>query len=254
MADPYFVGKTALVSGSGAGIGQASALAFAARGAKVMVCDIDLAGAEETAAMIHAAGGKAEAMRIDASDAGEVERLVKATLDQFGSLDFAHNNVGCGVGKPLEELTEADYDYSVDLSLKTAFLGMRYQLPVMRQRGGGSVVNTASMAGISTTQAADMPYAGAKAGVIQMTAHAARAYGQHNIRVNCIAPGLVATKIISEMYTYEQQVALASDHIIKRPVKPEEIAAAVTFLCSAEAAMITGICLPVDGGQNAMRG
>lgn len=254
MLDPHFSGKTALVTGSGAGIGQASAIAFAARGARVMVCDINLSGAEETAALIHSVGGEAEAMRIDATDAGAVDRLVQATLDRFGSLDFAHNNVGCGTGKPLEALTEADYAFSVDLSLKTAFLGMRYQLPAMRQRGGGSIVNTASMAGISTTQAADIAYSGAKAGVIQMTAHAARTYGQHNIRVNCIAPGLVATKIISEMYTPEEQIALASDHIIKRPVKPEEIAAAVIFLCSAEAAMITGIVLPVDGGQNAMRG
>ena len=123
----------------------------------------------------------------------------------------------------------------------------------MREGGGGVIVNTASMSAISTTQAADIVYAGAKAAVIQMTAHAARGYAQHNIRVNCVAPSLTSTKIISQMYSYDEQVALASDHLIKRPIRPEEIAAAVTFLCSSDAEMITGIVLPVDGGQNANR-
>ena len=253
MSEPQFRGKTALVSGSGAGIGRASAQAFAAKGARVMVCDISLADTEETAALIHAAGGEAEAMQCDATDDAAVQRLIQATLDRFGSLDFAHNNVGCGTGKALEDLTEADYQFSVDTSFKSCYLGLRYELPVMRARGGGVIVNTASMSAISTTQAADIVYAGAKAGVIQMTAHAARGYAQHNIRVNCVAPGLVATKIISQMYSHEEQVGFAADHLIKRPIKPEEVAAAVTFLCSAEAAMITGIALPVDGGQNANR-
>ncbi|HEY6869632.1 MAG TPA: glucose 1-dehydrogenase [Novosphingobium sp.] len=250
MTDPHFLDKTALVTGSGAGIGRASARAFAARGARVMVCDINLADAEETAAQIHAAGGQAEAMRVDATDDAAVQQLVKATLDRFGSLDFAHNNVGCGVGKPVEELTPADYDFVIDVTFKSVYLGLRYQLPVMRERGGGAIVNTASMAGVSTVQSSDIVYSGAKAGVIHMTAHAARGYAQHNIRVNCIAPGLVATKVISEMFTPEQQVALAGDQLFKRPIRPEEIAATVTFLCSAEAAMITGIMVPVDGGLN----
>lgn len=253
MSEPQFRGKTALVTGSGAGIGRASAQAFATKGARVMVCDLNLADAEETAALIHAAGGEAEAMQCDATNEAAVQRLIQATLDRFGSLDFAHNNVGCGTGKTLEDLTEADYQFSVDTSFKSVYLGLRHELPVMRARGGGVIVNTASMAGISTTQAADIVYAGAKAGVIQMTAHAARTYAQHNIRVNCVAPGLVATKVISQMYSHEEQIALASDHLIRRPIKPEEIAAAVTFLCSAEAAMITGIVMPVDGGQNANR-
>lgn len=253
MTDTHFNGKTALVTGAGSGIGQASALAFAAKGARVMVTDINLDAAEETVRQIAAAGGEAAARKVDATNPEEVKSLIRATLDRFGSLDFAHNNVGCGTGKALEDIGPADYDFTINLSFKSVFLGMRYQLPVMRERGGGVIVNTASMAGISTTQAADMVYAGAKAGVIQMTAHAARAYGQHNIRVNCIAPGLVATPIIQQMFTPEQQIEMASDHIIKRPVRPEEIAAAVIFLCSAEAAMITGLVLPVDGGQNAMR-
>lgn len=253
MTDPHFVGKTALVTGSGAGIGRASAFAFAARGAKIMIADINLADAEETAQLIHASGGEAEARHVDATDGAAVEALVRATLDRFGSLDFAHNNVGCGVHKPFEELTEADYRFVTDTSFKSVFLGLRHQLPVMRAQGGGAVVNTASMAGISTTQAAEMIYAGSKAAVIHMTAHAARAYGPHNIRVNCVAPGLVATKIVNAMFTPEQQAELAADQIFKRAVRPEEVAATVTFLCSAEAAMITGLVIPVDGGQNAIR-
>jgi NAD(P)-dependent dehydrogenase (short-subunit alcohol dehydrogenase family) len=253
MSGQDFAGKAALVTGAGAGIGRASAIAFAQRGARVMVADLSLTDAEETASLIHAAGGEAEARHCDATQAPLVEQLVQSTLDRFGSLDFAHNNVGAGNGKPLEQLTEADYEWISDVTLKSVFLGMRHQLPVMRERGGGVVINTASMAGISTVQTADIVYAGCKAAVIQMTAHAARTYGPHNIRVNCVAPGLVATKIVSDMFTPDQQVAMSGDHIIERPIRPKEVADAVLFLCSDRAAMITGHCLPVDGGQSAKR-
>ncbi len=253
QADPHFTGKTALVTGAGAGIGRASAMAFAARGARVMVADIDHTAAQETAALIATTGGTAEAIRCDATDGASVEQLVKTTLDHFGSLDFAHNNVGCGVVKPFADLTEDDYRFISDVTFKSVFLGLRHQLPVMQARGGGAVVNTASMAGISTTPAADIVYAGSKAAVIQMTAYAARMFGPHNIRVNCVAPGLVATKIITELFTLEQQAELAADQIFRRAILPEEVAATVVFLCSADAAMITGLVVPVDGGINAIR-
>ncbi|WP_158637696.1 SDR family NAD(P)-dependent oxidoreductase [Novosphingobium taihuense] len=239
--------------GAGAGIGRATAIAFAERGARVMTADLSLADAEETAALVHAAGGVAEAIQCDATQSEMVDRLVLKTLERFGSLDFAHNNVGAGNGKPLEDLTEQDYEWISDASFKSVFLGMRYQLPVMRAHGGGVVVNTASMAGISTVQTADIVYAGSKAAVMQMTAHAARTYGQYNIRVNCIAPGLVATKIVNGMFSPEQQIAMAADHLFPRLVKPEEVAAAVVFLCSDQAAMISGHVLPVDGGMIAKR-
>lgn len=253
MTDPHFLGKTALVTGAGAGIGRASAQALAARGARVMVSDISLPDAEQTAAQIREGGGEADIMRCDATNGADVEKLVQKTIARFGSLDFAHNNVGVGNGKPLEELSESDYHFISDVSFKSVFLGLRYQLPAMRAQGGGAVVNTASMAGISTVQTADIVYAGSKAAVIQMTAHAARAYAPFNIRVNAVAPGLVATKIVCEMFTPEQQLAMADDHLIKRLVEPEEVAAAVVFLCSGQAAMISGLVLPVDGGMNAVR-
>lgn len=251
--DLHFHGKTVLITGGGAGIGRASAQAFAARGARVMLCDINAASAGETAQLIVDAGGEAEAMPCDATDWASVEKLVHATVDRFGSLDFAHNNVGCGVVKPFEELDEKDYQFVTDTTFKSVFMSMRHELPIMRKLGGGAIVNTASMAGVSTTPSADIIYSGAKAAVIQMTAYAARMFGPHNIRVNCIAPGLVATKIVQEMFNEEQQAELASDQIFKRALRPEEIANAVVFLCSEHAAMITGINLPVDGGINAIR-
>jgi NAD(P)-dependent dehydrogenase (short-subunit alcohol dehydrogenase family) len=253
MIEDHFSGKTALVTGAGAGIGEASARAFAARGARVMVADIKEAEAAAVAQAIRDSGGEAEAIGCDATDEDAVIALIETTLARFGSLDFAHNNVGCGTGKPIEELTAADYEFTMNLTFKTVYLGLRHELPIMRARGGGVIVNTASMAGVSTTPASDMIYSGAKAGVIQMTAYAARAYAPHNIRVNCIAPGLVATKVISEMFTPEQQAAMAGDQLFKRPLRPDEIAASVMFLCSPDAAMITGLNLPVDGGINAVR-
>ncbi len=252
MNDPHFNGKTALVTGSGNGIGQASARAFAAKGARVVVSDIDLAAAEATAASIKAVGGEATAIHCDATNWDSVAALMQGTLAAYGSLDFVHNNVGCGVATPFEDMTDAEYHWISDVTFKSVFLGLRHEFPIMKEKGG-AIVNTASMAGVSTVLSADLVYAGAKAAVIQMTAQAARRFGPHGIRVNCIAPGLVATKVISDMFTPEQQVELASGQLFKRAIRPEEIAAAVIYLCSAEAAMISGVCLPVDGGHNAVK-
>jgi len=254
MSDPHFKGRTALVTGAGAGIGRASALAFAGRGANVMIADIDAAAAAETAQLVRDMGATCAAMGCDVTREDAVTGLIGATLARFGSLSFAHNNVGSSRGQRLEEVSEADYQYTIDVCFKSVFLCLKHEIPALRAGGGGAIVNTASMAGASTTDAANIVYAGAKAGVIHMTAYAARMYAKDNIRVNCVAPGLVATKIISEIYTPAEQDSLAAaSQLFGRIIQPEEIAATVVFLCSAEAAMITGIMVPVDGGLNAIR-
>jgi len=252
MPEPHFQGKTALVTGAGNGIGRASALGFARRGARVMVADIDEAAAAETARRVREAGGEAEYMVCDATKEESVAALVRATIERLGGLNFAHNNVGAMKGQKLEEVTEDDYYFTSDICFKSVFLGLKHEVKAMRDGGGGAIVNTASMAGASTVDSANIVYAGAKAAVIHMTAYAARMYAPDNIRVNCVAPGLVATKIVTDLFNKTEQDAMASGQLFKRILQPEEIAATVVYLCSAEASMITGIMVPVDGGANAI--
>jgi len=251
MADPHFQGKTALVTGAGNGIGRASALAFARRGARVMVADIDEAAAADTARRVRDAGGEAEFMVCDATKEESVAALIRATVDRLGGLHFAHNNVGAMKGQKLEEITEEDYYFTTDICFKSVFLGLKHEVKAMRG-GGGAIVNTASMAGASTVDSSNIVYSGAKAAVIHMTAYAARMYAPDNIRVNCVAPGLVATKIVTDLFNKAEQDAMASGQLFKRILQPEEIAATVVYLCSVEASMITGIMVPVDGGANAV--
>jgi NAD(P)-dependent dehydrogenase (short-subunit alcohol dehydrogenase family) len=254
MANLEFSGRTALVSGAGAGIGRACARSFARNGAAVAVADINASDAAETVNLIRAEGGIAEAFQCDATKHLEVERLCSAILDRFGSIDILHNNVGSSRGSCIEDVSESDYEFTIDTTFRSVFLGLKHVLPIMRRQGGGVVVNTASMSGMSTEATANIVYAAAKAGVIHMTAYAARNYAAHNIRVNCIAPGGVSTKIVNELFTPEEQSALAARlQLIPRMIRPEEIAAMVIYLCSSNATMMTGVTIPVDGGINALR-
>lgn len=244
-------GKVALVTGGGSGIGQASAMALAQDGAGVVVADIDVDAGEAVARDICGNGGKASFIRANAAIEADVATLVERVVAEFGGLDCAHNNVGLGKSGPtITTLTIDEWDWTMNLSLKSTWLAMKYQIPVMLKAGHGAIVNTASMAGVQCTAAASPAYSAAKAGVIHLTKYASHAYAGQGVRVNSISPGLVATPHIAEILSPEQQAQIASaNQLIARAVKPSEIADAVVYLCSDRSAMVTGINLEVCGGH-----
>ncbi|MBG6119949.1 MULTISPECIES: SDR family NAD(P)-dependent oxidoreductase [unclassified Sphingobium] len=243
-------GKVALVTGGGSGIGRASALALAASGAAVAIADLDAEAAGSVAAEIIAGGGHALALAGDASLEPDVARMIAEVVEALGGLDYAHNNVGIGSSGPtvIDQSVE-DWDRTMNLSLKSAWLGMKYEIPAMLARGGGAIVNTASMAGVRYSPAASPAYSAAKAGVVFLTRYTANAYAAQNIRVNSVSPGLTATPHIQQHFTLEQQADMTrGGQLITRAVLPEEIAEAVLFLLSDRSAMITGTNQEVCGG------
>jgi len=236
-------GRAALITGAASGIGRASALAFAAAGANVALLDIDAAGLAETAAAARALGAPAELIQADVTDLGAVTGAVARTVEVFGRLDAAHNNAGVlGPYVQLDEYSEADFLRVLQVDLVGVWRCMRAEIRQMRAQRAGAIVNTSSMLG-----AAAMPdngaYVAAKHGVHGLTRAAALELGGTGIRVNAIAPGVTRTGMTSAV----------SDELLRsvplgRIAEPEEIAAAVIWLCSPEASYITGSVLAADGG------
>jgi len=244
-------GKVALVTGAGEGIGEAVARALTAEGAKVVIADIRPEVGEEAAHRIAQAGGTVSFIRTDATKEDQVEALIARTVSLYGRLDCAHNNVGSGrSGSTITSMEMDEWDWTLDISLKSTWLAMKYEVPVMLANGGGAIVNTASMAGVFCTPVASAAYSAAKAGVIHLTRYASDAYAGQGIRVNSIAPGLVATPTVVGMLDDAQQAAVAAEkQLIARAVKPEEIADGVVYLLSARSSMVTGINLEICGGR-----
>jgi len=241
-------GRVAIVTGAGSGIGRAVALALALDGARVMLADIDMVAIEAVAAEIVSQGREARTFCMDATSEQDQGALVAATLDRFGKLDCAVNNVGAGTtGVGVCDETRKDWDRTIALSLTSTWLGMKHQIPAMP--GGGAIVNTASMAGVRYSASASPSYSAAKAAVLHLTRYAAHAHAEQGIRVNSVSPGLAATAIVDRMFTAEQQAEMAArGQLIARAVMPMEVAEAVLFLCSDRSAMTTGTNLEVCGG------
>ena len=245
-----FEGKVALVTGAASGIGRASALAFARAGAKTVIADVVVEGGEETVRMIKAAGGDALFVRVDVSQAAEVETLIQKIVERYGRLDYAHNNAGIeGEGAPTADCTEENWDRIININLKGVWLCMKYAIPQMLKQGGGAIVNTASVAGLIGVPGGSA-YCAAKGGVVQLTRTAALEYATAGIRVNAVCPGAIRTPMVERIVANRPEVeaVFIAGEPIGRLGKPEEIAEAVVWLCSDAASFVTGVPLPVDGG------
>ncbi len=245
-----FEGKVVLITGAAAGLGKCSALAFSKRGAKVVIDDIDVEKGEETARQINKVGGEAIFVKADVTKANEVEMLVKKTVDTYGRLDCAHNNVGRGDRTALIEGTETDWAQIMDANLKSIWLCMKYEIIYMIKHGGGAIVNTSSVAGIIGSPNGSF-YAASKWGVIGLTKSAALEYARANVRINSVCPfGMVGTPMHTRMLASEPEFVAAAvkEAPLGREANPEEVAEAVVWLCSDAASYVIGHNLVVDGG------
>lgn len=243
-----FKGKVAVVTGAASGIGAAIARALAADGAKVLVADLDLAGAEQVANAIKVSGGTARAHEVNVADAVEVEAMVDAAKAAFGGLHLAVNNAG--IGGPAAITGEYPLDgwhKVIDINLNGVFYGMRYQLPAIVASGGGAIVNMASILG-SVGFATAPAYVAAKHAVVGLSKVAAIEYAKHGVRINSIGPGFIDTPLLSRNLDEATLTVIRGMHPVGRLGTSEEVAALTAFLLSDDASFITGSYHLVDGG------
>lgn len=242
------VGKVALVTGAGSGIGKAIALAFAKEGASVAVADVDSLGGEETISEIQALGARGIFISCDVSKKADVRTLVEETVRQFGQLDFACNNAGVHHAKPesFTEIEEEEWDRIIAINLKGVFFCMQSEILQMQKQGNGVIVNVASMAGI-VAEPGGYCYTASKHGVMGLTKVAAFEHAQMGIRINAVCPAVIDTPMVDKLPEETRQMMLGM-HPIGRFGRPEEIAGAVMWLCSDLAGFVTGTGVILDGG------
>jgi NAD(P)-dependent dehydrogenase (short-subunit alcohol dehydrogenase family) len=245
-------GKAGLVTGAAGGIGRATALALAREGAAgVLVTDLESRreDGEETVRLIEQEGGHAAFAAADVSVEADCQAVVARTVEAFGHLDFAHNNAGVELQETIVGTEEADFDRVIAVNLKGVWLGMKHQIPRMLEHGGGSIVNTASLAGLVAVPSL-AAYIASKHGVVGLTRAAAVEHANEGVRVNCVCPAAIRTAMI-EILPPERQQELIAPQAMNRLGDPAEVAESVVWLISDRSSFVTGIALSVDAGAMA---
>jgi len=249
-------GKVALITGTGGGQGRAAALRFAAEGATVVGCDLKPAGADETLAMVHGAGGRmASQAPVDLTDEEAVKAWIDFAVAEFGDFDILYNNAAAIRSGTIDVMSREDFVWTLDNEITLVFLAVKHSLPVFRRRGGGAIVNISSVAGLigagmPGNNLGNLAHCVAKAGVIRMTEVLSVELASLNVRVNNIAPGVVETPALAPFLADEAaRQAFIGMGVIPRIGQPDDVVNAALFLVSDEASYITGVTLPVDGGQ-----
>lgn len=245
-------GKVAIITGGGRGMGREIALTFAKAGANIAVCDLSLANLTEVEEEIRAVGGKCLSLAIDISKKDQVEEMMAKVHAHFGKIDILINNAGICISSSLLETSVEEWDANMNVNLKGAFLCLQGAAKYMVEQKYGKIVNISSICGRGAVSEG-VAYSASKAGVIQVTCNAAAELGKHNINVNSIAPGFVATPLVREGKTAEEYAAMITEFskptVLGKTGLPKDIANAALFLVSDEAAYISGQTIPVDGGR-----
>ncbi|HSD10862.1 MAG TPA: glucose 1-dehydrogenase [Candidatus Binatia bacterium] len=243
--------KVVMVTGAASGIGRATALALAREGAKLSLSDVDESGGTKTLEAVRGAGGEALFLRADVTDEAQVGAMVAKTVERFGRLDAAFNNAGIeNDPKPTTDMTLAVFERVLAVNVRGVFLCMRAEIPAMLRQGKGSIVNTASVAGLLGAPGL-LPYVASKHAVIGMTRTTAAEFTAQGIRVNAVCPGLINTPMLDRLAANlgkDRMEAYVAMTPIRRLAEPGEVAEAVVWLCSDASSFVTGSAMTVDGG------
>lgn len=244
--------KSALITGAAQGLGAAIARRFAEEGARVLICDVNAEAGEATVAAIKAAGGSAAFQRLDVTDEASWIAAIKAAVERFGRLDVLVNNAGINIREPIEEMKAENFDTMLGVNVKGPFLGIKHAIPVLRQGGGGSIINMSSICGLVGHKYTTEAYTITKGALSLMTKTVGVRYAKDNIRCNSIHPSTVDTPLVQVLFQDPQKKAERLGEVpLGRLATDRDVANAALYLASDEAAFLNGVALPVDGGLTA---